>query len=420
MGAWSGRVYGARTSGMGFHMTTAQGDLSARPESPAGPQTLPRLKLLLLSSGYLIMGMTLLVVVGLAPLIQAELALEPRQTSILLSLFALVYALGAPAIQVYLAETPLRYLIAGGLVLASAGLGIMAAASNFEVLLAGRLLSAIGCATVGPSVAAFATAIAPPDRRAAALGTVFIGMTLANVAAVPLFAGLGLLIGWRGTFLTMALLSAAAVAIPLALQEPEGPRPASSLGEILRVLAKLKRVLALLVTNLQMASQFIVYSVMSTFIFSQTGTDGAILPFALLIFGAGGMFGNFLSTILSIRVRVETLITASLILLIGTFVMLATTEVSMPAFLLLIGLWSGSGMMMMAPQQARITTLTVRSPAQLLAVNLSMVYVGIAVGSWAGGTILKNAGVEMLLPAAITTAAVALICHLLSLKISVK
>lgn len=378
-------------------------------------QNLPRLQLILLSSGYLVMGMTLLVVVGLAPLMEQGLALEPRQTSILLSVFALVYALCAPLIQIWFAWIPVRLLVSAGLILAASGIAMMANAESFTVLLTGRVIAAVGCSITGPSVATFATAIAPPGKRAAALGIVFMGMTLANVVAVPLFAALGIVLGWRSALAIMAAISALFCLVPLTMQDPKQPFVPTRLRDLLEVLGRYRSLLALLVTSLQMGAQFVVYSVMSVFIFARYDGDITLLPLALLVFGAGGLLGNLLSTVASYYVSVERLITLSLVALATTLSLLMIKDMGTPLFLGLVGLWSASGMMMMAPQQARLTTLTDGSPAPLLAMNLSMVYLGIALGGWAGGTVVATSGVEGLLPVAVVIVLLALGCHLATL-----
>lgn len=82
-----------------------------------------------------------------------------------------------------------------------------------------------------------AVSTAPEGRQASAVAKLTLGLNLGMVLGTPAGTFIGQHLGWRATFLTIAAVSAAALALVL-LSVPARPAPASgsALGE-LRVLA---------------------------------------------------------------------------------------------------------------------------------------------------------------------------------------
>jgi MFS transporter, DHA1 family, inner membrane transport protein len=100
---------------------------------------------------------------------------------------------------------------------------ICALAPNYGVLLAARILAGASGALFSPTAYGMAAALAPPERRGAALATVALGMTIATVFGAPLGTWIGHAFGWRASFLLGALFSAVA-ATTLAMAPGAPPR----------------------------------------------------------------------------------------------------------------------------------------------------------------------------------------------------
>ena len=80
------------------------------------------------------------------------------------------------------------------------------------MLLASRMLMAVGAGLCMPTALGVAIAVATPERRGRAIALVTSGMTVATVLGVPLGTWIGIHFGWRATFVMVAVLGAIALA----------------------------------------------------------------------------------------------------------------------------------------------------------------------------------------------------------------
>lgn len=100
---------------------------------------------------------------------------------------------------------------------------------NFPTLLGLRALAGLAGAMAGPAAAVAAAALAPPERRGAAIALTSGGMTLAFVLGIPLGSVVGSAFGWRATFLTAAGITAVALVAVLVFL-PRVPAPPKRQG----------------------------------------------------------------------------------------------------------------------------------------------------------------------------------------------
>src|SRR5690242_21802883 len=87
-------------------------------------------------------------------------------------------------------------------------------------LLAARFLSGLPHGAFFGVGAVVATAMVPPERKARSVSLMFLGLTVANVAGVPVATLVGQHLGWRATFLGVSVIGLAAIA-SLALLIPQ-------------------------------------------------------------------------------------------------------------------------------------------------------------------------------------------------------
>lgn len=178
--------------------------------------------------GYFALGTASLAVVGLSAAIGRDLHVRPATVGTLVTVFALVLALAAPAATIVLGRMCPKRALLLGLGLLVLGGAAAAIAPDYPTLCAARVLAGLGAAVFGPAASAAGSAIVPAEQRTRALATVFAGMTAASVLGVPLASSAGDALGWRGTMLGVAVLTAVAFALVarfLPGVEPEPPPP---------------------------------------------------------------------------------------------------------------------------------------------------------------------------------------------------
>src|SRR3954463_11808666 len=180
-------------------------------------------------------GTEAFVIAGLLGVIAADMQASQAATGQLVTAYALSYAIGSPVLAVAFNNLDRRRLLALALCCFIAGNLVAVAATTFAMLMASRMLMALGAGLCMPTALGVALAIAAPERRGRAIALVTSGMTVATVLGVPLGTWVGVHFGWRATFLMVAGFGAVALAGLLFCLPPGLPRNTATLGQRIAV-----------------------------------------------------------------------------------------------------------------------------------------------------------------------------------------
>ena len=250
--------------------------------------------LIVLATGTFAIGTDAFVIGGVLPAVARSLGVSTSSAGLLVTAFAVAYALGAPILAVAGARLARRTLLVSALAVFVAANVLAAAAPSYALLLIARVLAALAAAAFVPTASAVASSLAPAEYRGRALATVVAGMTVAQVAGVPFGAFVGAWLGWRYTFIFVAALgAAAALAVRLWLPHVQPPAPAS-LGRRLSVAARPSTWPLLLQTTLAMAAGFSVLTYIGPLLSQAGHYHGAMISMALLVFGVASVAGSTL------------------------------------------------------------------------------------------------------------------------------
>lgn len=126
------------------------------------------------------------VIAGLLPAIGADLGVSVATAGQLVTAFAVTFAVGAPVLSWVTSGLDRRTALLGALVVFVVGNALTALAPVFALVLAARMLTALGAATITSSASSTAVALADPARRGRALALVLSGLTLATTTGLPL------------------------------------------------------------------------------------------------------------------------------------------------------------------------------------------------------------------------------------------
>src|ERR1700692_4329951 len=152
------------------------------PKSPASTSRLPLLALALASFGI---GTTEFVVMGLLPDVAVDLGVTIPHAGLLVTGYALSVAFGSPFLAVATARMDRRralLLLIGIFILGNL---LCALASNYALLMAARIVTALCHGAFFGLGAVVAATLVPEQNRAQAIAMMFAGLTLANVLGVP-------------------------------------------------------------------------------------------------------------------------------------------------------------------------------------------------------------------------------------------
>lgn len=380
------------------------------------PSGAARKPILLMTLGSFALGTDAFVVSGVLPAMAKSLGVSLEAAGLLVTVFAGVYALAAPFLAVAtgsLDRGKVLMIALSGFVAANV---LAAAAPNYTVLMAARIVAALSAALFMPAASASAAAVARPEERGRALTTVLGGLTLASALGVPIGTIVGNAANWRATFVLVAVLSLIAL---IGLSRALPPTPSSgipSLRDRARA-AKLPGIPTILLGSmLTYCSMFTLYAYIPWFSEHTAGIGSSAVSWVYLLYGLCGVLSNMAAGWLIDTYpprRVAILASVLMIVALGLLTLFAWagpsgTVVGGVLLYVLIALWGLIGWVINPAQQKRLlTTAGPRGPVAL-SLNGSAVYAGQAVGSLAGGLALSH-GTTWLMVAAMALQALAIV-----------
>lgn len=294
---------------------------------------------------------------------------------------------------------PRRTVLIGLMALFVAGNALSAFAPDYQWLMAARFLSGLPHGAFFGVGAVVATSMVAPERKARSVSLMFLGLTMANVAGVPVATLMGQSLGWRATFLgvsTIGLAAMAALALLIPRAEPHAAERAGLRGE-LAALRSLPVWLALGTTVAGFGALFAAYSYITPMLTDAAGYTDASVTLLLALFGVGATAGNLLGGRLADHAMRRTLFGGllSLALILALFPLLMSTAWSAALAVVLLGMAAfatGSPLQLMVMEKAS-SAPSLASSANQAAFNLAN-----AGGAWIGGIALA-AGLGVTSPA---------------------
>ncbi|MGH9064073.1 MAG: MFS transporter [Acidimicrobiales bacterium] len=351
----------------------------------------------MLALGTFAIGTDGFVIAGVLPGIAHHLHVTLSGAGLLVSVFAVVYGLSAPLLTAASSRADRRSVLALGMaVLAGANLA-GALAPGYGVLMVARVAAALGAALYSPIALAAAAQLSPPDLRGRSVSRVLAGMTVSLVLGVPLGALLGSLGSWRLTFGFVAVVSAlAGLGLGVALPRVP-PTPASSLRSRLALLRGPAVAANRGATFVWITGAFAAYTFVAPILGAAGGWRGPAVGGLLLLYGAAAFDGNALGGLAADRFGPRRCIMVALVSLVASLGALACATrlgppVGAPIAIAALMAWAGAGWSLTPAQAHRLVGMVPGAGPEVLSLNTSAVYLGIAAGAALGGEALASAG----------------------------
>ncbi|WP_332747498.1 MFS transporter [Hydrogenophaga sp.] len=353
--------------------------------------------LLALTLSAFAIGTTEFVIVGLLPTVAADLAISLPSAGLLVSLYALGVAIGAPVLTALTGRLPRKRLLLALMALFTAGNLLAWLAPTYESLVAARILTGLAHGVFFSIGSTIATGLVPREKAASAIAVMFTGLTVALVTGVPLGTFIGQHFGWRETFLAVSALGVIAV-IGSALFVPRDiahKAPASLLQQA-RVLGQPRLLLVYATTAIGYGGTFIPFTYLASILTDVSGLQASAVGWVMLVYGISVAAGNLWGGRLADRLGPIPALRIIFALLAAVLLLLQFTA---PHPWLAVGtvlLWGAvafgnvPGLQVYVVKQAERVApdaVDVASGLNIAAFNL-----GIAGAAWAGGLIVTHLG----------------------------
>jgi MFS transporter, DHA1 family, inner membrane transport protein len=273
---------------------------------------------------------------------------------------------------------------------------LFALSPNLQLGVAFRFIAGLPHGAFFGAGAVVASSLVEKGNRAKAVSMMFMGLTLANVLGVPLGTLLGQQLGWRATFLVVAVIGLAAIAAISKLVPHQGKPVDPSLRGELGAFRRPQVLLALAIVTFGLGGVFACLSYIAPMLTDVTGYSPTDVTVLLSVAGVGMTIGNYLGGRLADRALMPGLYAAMLALaaVLGIFTITAQGKVGAAITIFFVGL---AGFMIGPMMQARIMEKAGGTPSLVSAAVQSAFNIANSIGAYLGGLVIAG-GFGLLAP----------------------
>jgi DHA1 family inner membrane transport protein len=353
--------------------------------------------LLALTISAFAIGTTEFVIVGLLPTIAADLGVNLPSAGLLVSLYALGVAVGAPVLTALSGKVPRKALLVSLMVLFTLGNLLAWKAPGYASLVIARILTGLAHGVFFSIGSTIATSLVPKEKAASAIAIMFTGLTVALVTGVPLGTFIGQHFGWRETFLAVSALGVLAFVgsllfVPSTIRHN---KPASLLQQM-KVLGEPRLLLVYAMTAVGYGGSFTAFTFLAPILTDITGFSANAVGLVMLVYGVSVAVGNIWGGKLADR---RGPVNALKIIFLGLSAVLLVLTFAAPYKWLTLATvlaWGAvafgnvAGLQVYVVQQAE--HYTPRAVDVASGLNIAAFNLGIAGGAWGGGLIVEHMG----------------------------
>ncbi|WP_269936275.1 MFS transporter [Serratia liquefaciens] len=355
------------------------------------------LALLALTISAFAIGTTEFVIVGLIPTIAQQLGVTVPSAGLLVTIYAIGVAIGAPVLTALTGRVPRKLLLISLMVLFTLGNLLAWQSPSYESLVVARLLTGLAHGVFFSIGSTIATSLVAKEKAASAIAIMFGGLTVALVTGVPLGTFIGQHFGWRETFLAVSLIGVIATVVSVILVPNNIKNQASaSIGEQFKVLTHPRLLLIYAITALGYGGVFTTFTFLAPMMQELAGFSAPAVSWILLAYGIAVAIGNIWGGKLADRhgaVRALSFIFAALAVLLLVFQFTASHSIAALMTVVVMGVFAFGnvpGLQVYVVQKAEQYTPNAVDVASGL--NIAAFNVGIALGSVIGGQTVSTLG----------------------------
>ena len=340
-----------------------------------------------------IVNMSEFVPIGLLTDIATDFGTSESTAGLLISIYAWAVAILSLPIMLVLRKMEFRRMLLMCIALFVVFQIMSGISSSYWMLMVSRIGVAVAHSIFWSIATPMAVRIVPAHMQKLAISAVATGTSVAMIVGLPLGRIIGLALGWRMTFVVIAVVSIVAL-ILLVFVFPKLDNPGTftlrKLPDLFRnkVLVGIYIMLAIYVTG-----YYTGYSYIEPFMYQIAGMSDTMVTVVLTVFGLAGIVGSVLFTKFYDRTRFRFMIAA----LLGAAVcllLLRPSVVSLATVLLVCALWGLFATSFNVTFQNEALRV---SPSDASAISMALFSgifnVGIAMGSIIGGWVTDGPGV---------------------------
>ena len=341
--------------------------------------------LLSLSLGGLTIGITEFVMMGILPDIASDLNVSIPVAGYLISAYALGVVIGAPLLVIIARNYPPKktLLILAAMLAFFNALSIVVPSYGFLFLT--RLLSGLPHGAFFGVGAVVASRLAEKGKEAQAISIMFAGLTIANLAGVPIGTYIGHHFSWRYTFILIAIFGIITfISLYFWMPKVESNEKVS-IKDQMQFFKKVEAWLVILITAIGVGGLFCWISYIAPLLTDISGFDAADVPYIMILAGAGMVVGNVVGGKLADQFSPEKTLIVLLLLMAFDLAMVFFFSSYSYISLLLVFCTGCISFALIAPIQMLMIQIAVGAEMIASAAIQAAFNIGNALGAFLGG-----------------------------------
>lgn len=241
-----------------------------------------------------------------------------------------------------------------------------------------------------------AVRVVSKEHQSKALSAIITGTAIAMVLGMPLGRMIGLNIGWRMTFLCVAVISFL-VLVYLAFVFPKIENTESfSINQLPELFKNSRLMITYIITFLFATGYYTTYSYIEPFLQRVAGFPSTLVTITLMLFGVAGLSGSYLFSRYYDDHRFA-FVQVVLFGFAGALGLLYPASINMYMIILVCAIWGIAAMAFQTSFQAEIIgCVSTAASSVAMAIFSAIFNLGIGSGTWLGGVVYTNTSLNFI------------------------
>ena len=267
---------------------------------------------------------------------------------------------------------------------------------GFPFLVVSRIGVACAHSILWAIASPLAVRVVSKEHQSKALSAIITGTAIAMVLGMPLGRMIGLQIGWRMTFLCVAVISFL-VLVYLAFVFPKIENTESfSINQLPELFKNSRLMITYIITFLFATGYYTTYSYIEPFLQRVAGFPSTLVTITLMLFGVAGLSGSYLFSRYYDDHRFA-FVQAVLFGFAGALGLLYPASINMYMIILVCAIWGIAAMAFQTSFQAEIIgCVSTAASSVAMAIFSAIFNLGIGSGTWLGGVVYTNTSLNFI------------------------
>lgn len=334
--------------------------------------------------------------IGLLTDISNDFNMTAAQAGVMITAYSCTVTILSLPLMLLACKIEPKKLLLGTLTVFSTCQVLSVISIGFPFLVVSRIGVACAHSIFWAIASPLAVRVVSKEHQSKALSAIITGTAIAMVLGMPLGRMIGLNIGWRMTFLCVAVISFL-VLVYLAFVFPKIENTESfSINQLPELFKNSRLMITYIITFLFATGYYTTYSYIEPFLQRVAGFPSTLVTITLMLFGVAGLSGSYLFSRYYDDHRFA-FVQAVLFGFAGALGLLYPASINMYMIILVCAIWGIAAMAFQTSFQAEIIgCVSTAASSVAMAIFSAIFNLGIGSGTWLGGVVYTNTSLNFI------------------------